>query len=350
MVEKCRVIKEQKIAISELEKALDRETEDIGNSLTVLDTKEKILAETKEKLETALNDVQAKSDEVLRLTSLLDENEMYRRAEQLSQQSQELAQQLNDLTSEKSVLTNQLNESNRELEHTQKQLEETSSQRDHLQEEKGSLESRLSKADGEVQKLQAQIDQVLHQSQMSNDEKNAEIKGLKSEISEIQAKLDSTVQDRDHFSSNLDEMRFSMNDKTEALEEMKAKSESLAKKLFSQEGVITAIQEELASSNEKAQSLMADIAEKAEAVMMERSRSADLQSQIEDIEVKLRQSNESLSQKEGSLRDIECDMQVRSLTQFQLVIVFHVMALETKKRNKKSYSRPLNAAFTGPGK
>ena len=222
MVEKCRVIKEQKIAIAELEKALDRETEDIGNSLTVLDTKEKILAETKDKLETALNDVQAKSDEVLRLTSLLDENEMYRRAEQLSQQSQELAQQLNDLTSEKSVLTNQLNESNRELEHTQKQLEETSSQRDHLQEEKGSLESRLSKADGEVQKLQAQIDEVLQQSQMSNDEKNAEIKGLKSEISEIQAKLDSTVQDRDHLSSNLDEMRFSMNDKTEALEEMKA--------------------------------------------------------------------------------------------------------------------------------
>ena len=65
MVEKCRVIKEQKIAIAELEKALDRETEDIGNSLTVLDTKEKILAETKDKLETALNDVQAKSDEVL---------------------------------------------------------------------------------------------------------------------------------------------------------------------------------------------------------------------------------------------------------------------------------------------
>ena len=147
--------------------------------------------------------------------------------------------------------------------------------------------------------------------------------------------MDSTVQDRDHLSSNLDEMRFSMNDKTEALEEMKAKSESLAKKLFSQEGVITAIQEELASSNEKAQSLMADIAEKAEAVMMERSRSADLQSQIEDIEVKLRQSNESLSQKEGSLRDIECDMQVRSLTQFTFNF-FRVMALETKKRNKKS--------------
>ena len=184
--------------------------------------------------------------------------------------------------------------------------------------------------DGEVQKLQTQIDEVLQQSQLSNDEKNAEIKGLKSEISEIQAKLDSTAQERDNYSSNLDEMRFCMNDKTEALEEMKAKSESLAKKLFSQEGVITAIQEELASSNEKAQSLMADIAEKAEAVMMERSRSADLQSHIEDIEDKLRKSDESLSQKEGSLRDIECDMQVRSLTQFEFIFS-HVMFLETKK-------------------
>ena len=66
MVDKSRIIKEQKIAIAELEKALDKETEDIGNSLTVLDTKEKLLIETRDKLEAALQDVTAKSLEVTR--------------------------------------------------------------------------------------------------------------------------------------------------------------------------------------------------------------------------------------------------------------------------------------------
>ena len=66
MVDKSRIIKEQKIAIAELEKALDKETEDIGNSLTVLDTKEKLLVETRDKLEAALQDASVKGQEVVR--------------------------------------------------------------------------------------------------------------------------------------------------------------------------------------------------------------------------------------------------------------------------------------------
>lgn len=66
MVDKSRIIKEQKIAIAELEKALNRETEDIGNSLTVIDTKEKLLLETRNSLEAALQDANNKGQEVIR--------------------------------------------------------------------------------------------------------------------------------------------------------------------------------------------------------------------------------------------------------------------------------------------
>ena len=77
MVEKAEKIKEQKIAIEEMEKLLQAKADEIGNILMDLDSKQTELSKNSEELERTKTEKEAKEEENRRLNEMLNESEIH---------------------------------------------------------------------------------------------------------------------------------------------------------------------------------------------------------------------------------------------------------------------------------
>ena len=291
MVEKSRLIKEQQIAINELEKSVQEKTEEIGDSLTLLDTKEKLLTEANEKVDQLAVDVASKTEEVSRLSSILNDSEVHAQAEQLRRQVEELNVKLELLSTERDDLVERLENATSELKEAEEQLKAMAEEKQGIEEEKGALESQLTKSEEDrkstekkTQELEAQIKDILEQNNRSNDDKNAEIQGLKADMASLK-------EESGERSETIDRLQDTLNDRNEELSQSQDQ--------------IRSTQNELETATTELQTLRGELDQKSELVQQLQTEALDLKAQRQDVEEELLTRTQEVNEASSNVEKLE---------------------------------------------